>query len=1578
MPTTPESAPGNVYAEFENKKNSEKRKQLLGFPRSHAFVIGINHYPDLKAPLQSAVPDAEKLAAVLWDEQGFDHVWLIRNIKGDELRALLEWIGSKGAGAIPPLIAPQEINERTAPGARQLIERNPINRFIRYAGPKQAAGGTDTRALLQKARLSANADPVTRTNRNTATKPSPEISPDDSLVFYYAGHGKAGEFDRGPSGYLLPSDARPGTAVLENDSLVPMDDLLTALQDAGCKHTMLILDCCFAGKFRYAVNTHRAVVQTELRPMYAERFERYKREAAWQVLVSAGPDQTAADWMGDRADETGSDRNPHSPFALALFKALAGEAEVKPAGKGLGDGVLTASELKLYLYDQVEKKTQADPDFAAQYPDLFPMEGHKGGEFIFFDPTNRLNFPEREVKNPYKGLKSYETEDADIFFGRRSSVNAALGFLDNGAVFMAITAPSGVGKSSFAKAGLFPRMKNDRGYATLLQMRPGLLPKTALDGIGFDPEKKQILLIDQFEELYTLCTDEDERQAFETALADHFERIKTPGSKAGIWITIRSDYELKLKSSPLGQALFGAKDGQFLLFRLAPLNLDQLREALTGPALLEAYEFESPQLADRILQEINFSPGALPLMSVAMKNLFKRVEKRRVDNDADVRIFQTADYDNLGGIDGCISAMANAVFGGLPDDAHREMMRKILLRMVQLQGGGFVRRRVYLEPFTDAVTGERTHELDFPNDDQDALCREVLNALEGVNPGSQLEGINLIVRGTDEKSRRYIEPTHDSLINYWDVCLGWIEGFGKDNLNLQRQLWEAVLEWNKQKTATTATSPGGHSFLWDVNPKLPQVLRQVSDAAKPYVLAHRDEILQAALSRLSGGDREKFQVTWEAALQNEEIPALETLVLSGYSDQLLDLFLEKGDHWLNQAETVFVRQSWRERIKGIQELKAERDQARSTALAAIARRIQDNTTGLNLAMAGYRLSPSQESMIAIADLIKKPTIRRIFEGRSDIFHGMALAFSPDGQSILTSSWDNKACLWNLKGELIQSFEGHTHPLTSVAFSPDGQSILTGSEDKTACLWNLQGKMIRSFQGHADRIYTVAFSPDGQSVLTGSQDKTARLWNLQGAMIRSFDGHTDGIFTVAFSPDGQSILAGCLSGTASLWSLEGGLIQTFNNDVGEVYSVAFSPDGQSVLIAGEIPVFNLCSLQGKLIQSFEGHTGIMLSAVFSPDGQSILTGSQDATARLWNLQGETIQVLKRHNATVSSVAFSPNGQSVLTGSYGYTTHIWDLKGDLIQSLQGNNKYVSSVAFSPDGQLILAGTFSKTPFLLNLRGEMVQSFNGHSDLIESVAFAPDGQSVLTGGRDNAACLWNLRGELIQSFKGHTTTIKSVAFAPDGQSILTGSWDMTARLWDLNGEMIKLFKGKITELISTVAFSPDGQAVLTGSSDGTVRLWSLDGKLIHAFEGHNSNIYSVAFSPDGQLILVGSGDMIARLWNLKGELVRSFEGHIQPVNSVVFSPDGQLILTGSYDKTARLWNMKGELVQSFEGHTQSVSAVAFSPDGQLILTGSGDGTINLWHNFYQEWKTGAIWDRLYKLNEDECEQYQITWDY
>ncbi|HMQ90351.1 MAG TPA: WD40 repeat domain-containing protein, partial [Flavilitoribacter sp.] len=1049
-----------------------------------------------------------------------------------------------------------------------------------------------------------------------------------------------------------------------NKSLVPMDDLLTALQDAGCKHTFLILDCCFAGKFRYAVKKSRDTAQLELRPLYAERFERYKRKNAWQVLVSAGPDQTAADWMGDRADETSpvaGDEKPHSPFALALFEALAGKAEVKPAGRGLGDGVLTASELKLYLYDQVEKKTQADPDFKAQYPDLFPMQGHLGGEFIFFDPNNPLNFPERETRNPYKGLKAYEPEDADVFFGRKASVEAAFEYLKNGAVAMVISAPSGLGKSSFARAGLYPKLKNELGFETLLQMRPGEFPMSTLDELRrrYHPDKKQVLLIDQYEENYTVCTDEEELHSFESALLSIFNQAVKGKSLVKILITVRSDFEWRVQDSRFGKKLLELQGDYYTLFRLAPMDLDQLREALVNPALMEAYEFESPQLADRILQEVSYAPGALPLLSLAMKWLFQGVEKIRAETDADVRVFTAGHYEQLGGISGCLSKMAGAVYGQF-DETHRDMMRKILLRMVQLQDGGLIRRRVYLDRFTNSITKTPTHELDFPDDDQDAVCKAVLNTLEGNIPGEKLEGINLLLRGTDEYGREYIEPAHDSLINFWPRCLQWIDEFGKENLNLQRQLWQAVQDYGYQPASTEVrrkypkTAGGalqrGASALWDNNPKLHQLQRNLLDPKDRWMHSTKSDELGFLPFEQQPTDaqaREMERVlthcgdfvtsAWRIARVEFNKAWPDDTPLIGKVRQLID-------NWLNQAELDFFRESWHKRLDDIELLRKERDEARATALIALARRLEDDSLAMNLVMAAHRLYPNEESREALSDFAGKFKYAKIFDWHStDV---SSVAFSPDEQFVLTGSWDKSALLWDLnQGKWIQFFQ-HADGISSVAFSPDGKLILTGSHDKTARLWDLQGNTVSTFEGHTAAVFGAVFAPDGKTILTGSGDKTARLWDLKGNILKTFEGHGDQVNSVAFSPDGMTILTGSEDKTACLWDL-----------------------------------------QGNVVKTFEGHSSAVLAVDFSPDGKIILTGSRDKTARLWPIQDVTFIPLTGHTESVLAARFSPDGQMILTGSWDETARLWDLHGALIQSTLVNGGIVHAVAFSPDGQKFL---------------------------------------------------------------------------------------------------------------------------------------------------------------------------------------------------------------------------------------------------------------------------------------------------
>ncbi|MCP5105799.1 MAG: WD40 repeat domain-containing protein, partial [bacterium] len=366
-------------------------------------------------------------------------------------------------------------------------------------------------------------------------------------------------------------------------------------------------------------------------------------------------------------------------------------------------------------------------------------------------------------------------------------------------------------------------------------------------------------------------------------------------------------------------------------------------------------------------------------------------------------------------------------------------------------------------------------------------------------------------------------------------------------------------------------------------------------------------------------------------------------------------------------------------------------------------KVKENPTiALRIAEKAWRLDKNNTVNETIYKIYRENNFYKIVaRHEKDVY---SVAFSPDGKTILTGSWDNTARLSDLQGKTVQEFKGHKDYVNSVAFSPDGKTILTGSDDKSARLWDLQGKTVQEFKGHRESVSSVTFSPDGKTILTGSGDETARLWNLRGKTVQEFKGHKEFLYSVAFSPDGKTILTGSVDNTARLWDLHGKTLQEFKGHKDIVLSVAFSPDGKTILTGSMDNTARLWDLQGKTVQEFKGYKYQVISVAYSPDGKTILTGSgendpsflsfntRDNTARLWDLQGKMLQEFKGHTEGVSSVAFSPDGKTILTGSWDETARLWDMKGKTVQEFKGHKTVVNSAAFSPDGKTILTGSWS----------------------------------------------------------------------------------------------------------------------------------------------------------------------------------------------------------------------------------------------------------------------------------------------
>lgn len=727
------------------------------------------------------------------------------------------------------------------------------------------------------------------------------VQPEDRVIFYFAGHGIAHDSEGDPEGFIVPADAKTE----EKATLISMDVLHKTLTKLPCKHGLLILDCCFAGAFKWSTGFRDLVTSTP-ETLYAERFWRFVEHPAWQVITSSAHDQKAADVLnkealGLREEEENASEDKNSPFAWALKQAIDLHSKADTAGHKRSDGVVTATELYLYLREIVEKATHTNGK--RQSPAIFTLGKHDTkGEYIFLNPGHKLNLPEAPNRNPYKGLGPYEPTEADAqtFFGREKAIQEMAEKLNHTALLV-VSAPSGQGKSSTVKAGLFPFLRK-QGYETLISLRPGDRAFDDWEALRqIDPSKKQIVLIDQYEEMFAL--EEPDRAFLEQILLDIKDKL--PLSK--LILTVRSDFEWQLQTTAFGQSFWQEENIRKFLYRLPPMTSEELREIMIKPAWVVAYEFESEELINQILEEINHAPGALPLLSFTLHKLFEL-------RDRDQRLLTKKAYqEELGGVNGALSNHADQIYLNLPSPAHQNFMRKLLLRMVRLNDGSYSRRRVYFKTPSRKSEDGFIDELNYP-DHLDATKDEVLKIL----------GDSLLLSNGQDKFGPYVEPMHDSLINFWPRCLQWIQDFGRENLVLQRDIWKAVVEHHQWEKDIYGTPDGREPTapLWDNNPKLQQVQIAITDPKDEWLC--KKGWADKSISSIA-------YLLWErkpTSHQMEEMAAWNWFFQSDDPEERYQKIQAQMDHWLNEEELAFVKQSFEEQRSELERIKAERDEAR--------------------------------------------------------------------------------------------------------------------------------------------------------------------------------------------------------------------------------------------------------------------------------------------------------------------------------------------------------------------------------------------------------------------------------------------------------------------------------------------------------------------------------------------------------------------------------------------------------------------------------------------------------------------------
>ncbi len=585
--------------------------------------------------------------------------------------------------------------------------------------------------------------------------------------------------------------------------------------------------------------------------------------------------------------------------------------------------------------------------------------------------------------------------------------------------------------------------------------------------------------------------------------------------------------------------------------------------------------------------------------------------------------------------------------------------------------------------------------------------------------------------------------------------------------------------------------------------------------------------------------------------------------------------------------------------------------------------------------------------------------RQLHALRGRLEHGgpvLQATFSPDGRTILTASYENRAWLWEVAtGQRFDLALDHPGPVETALFSPDGRRALTRS-GPVARLWDLTTRepVPRRALANLGPVQVMVLSPDSRLLLTGSEDHTARLWDVAtGKPLGQPLRHPGPVRSVAFRCDGRAFLTSA-EDTVRLWETATAkpLGEPLRHQQ-EITAAAFSPDGRTVLTGCLDKTARFWNaLTGKVQGQPLPHADGVLAVAYSPNGQLVLTGSKDTTARLWEVAtGKPFGPSLPHQSAVQTVAFSPDGRMVLTGCPDGKAWLWEVAAESsFATALVHRGAVQAVACSPDGQTLLTGSSDQTAQLWEAAtakalGEALR----HQAPVWAVAFRPDGRTVVTGSGDGTAQQWETAtGKLLGPALKHQDRVGVVRFSPDGRSILTGSWDRTARLWDAGTGAPQDPPLLHRNVVEALAWSPNGRFVLTGSWDRTARLWdAATGKPVGPPLSHQGAVQAVAFRADNDIVATASTDKAARLWDVaSGKLLGRPLPHQDAVLTVTFSPDGKRLLTGSRDWTARLWEVAtGKPLGPSLPHQGAVAVGTFSLDGRTVLTGSEDGTARLW---------------------------------
>jgi WD40 repeat protein len=1149
---------------------------------------------------------------------------------------------------------------------------------------------------------------------------------------------------------------------------------------------------------------------------------------------------------------------------------------------------------------------------------------------------------------PYPGLAAFGIEQARWFFGRDELIAALIDDLDrrlSTGGLQIVVAPSGAGKSSLLRAGLLPKLRyaalpgSDqwpialftptaepmRAFAEQLALLVGTDPAQIAQDLAVDPDGcisllhetlrrrvqlppadvRLVVVVDQFEELFTVCIDDQQRQRFINLLA----KLAAPGSGAQplalVVVGVRADFYAACVNFPLLRVAL--QDWPLVV---GPMSEAQLREAILYPARDVGLKIEQG-LVEMLLRDLgatttgdseatSYEAERLPLLAHALRACWQQRDGATLTVDG---------YQTTGGIQRAIAVTADRAYNSLDIQA-QQVAKALFLRLVKIgDNTEDTRRRLTRAELVYTRADPRT-------------ATAILEAFTDVR---------LLTQRQDT-----VEITHEAMLRGWPLLRRWIDTNRASQL-IHQDLEDAAAAWNH--TRDTAQLYRGSR------------LETAQGLATGPPDAHLSSVAHAFLAASTRQRRRgrRLRISSIAGLAILSIAALTGALIAGINaaeaNKQRNTAVEQQQLALSRqltAQAAFLKEAnppasaqltvaaWR-----ISNNPTTRNALLGTQGSPIAGRLSGlsgNTYGISFSPAGNIVATTGADHKTMLWDLQHRQLQGIPLPSGNNGYTFAPTFSRDGHLFAYAAWDGNVRFWDMQrgrpygnpislgrsgtsftaslspaGDVLaatngtnivqlwdvttgrprpQTLTGHTAPITAVVFSTDGAIIATASSgDHTVRLWaTTSGKQLGppllADAGARPPHSPLAFSPDSKLLATAkSENGTVQLWNTTtyqpiGEPITTSATHVNAI---TFSPNGRTLATANQDGTVHLWDAATHLhvadTLTGHGDVAN--AVAFSPDGFTLGVAGGTGHVLLWDLSRPVIR---GHTGAVNDVTISPDGNFIATAGADTTVRLWSTASrqQVSEPITAHSKAVTTVRFSPSGTVLATGSQDGTVRVWDL------------------AVEPGSRISWKS-----------RGEPI------SATANAVAFSPDG-TKLAATRTNVVWLWNITEKVPTGTALPETadkgTISDLAFGPNGRTLATASFQIY--LWD-----VAAAKPRGRPLSSTqpnagwsnaVAFNVDNQALAAAGSDNSIRLWSATTgqSLGEPLLGHTDSIAALAFSPDGQQIVSAGKDSTIRLWDWKHEKPPLVISGSAPQLSVAYGKENNILASSDADGRVTLW--------------------------------------------------------------------------